>query len=305
MERSQRIANLWNWLPHFRAVAETQHLPTASKAMNASASALSRSIRLLEEDIGHPLFDRVGRNLHLNADGQVLLEAVRRAMRLVHEGVQAAAGEQFAGPIYISVPGPFSSIFVLPVFDKLREEHPDLVPSIQSFGDQELSAMLRRGQLDIAVTDADVDSDGLLVEPLIVVRHAIFCSADHPLAAIDAPSAEEVLAHAFVAPLHLPGGGRPDAFPMGMTRTVGLEVTQMNVAVEAVKRGTYIGCFPVLVAEAAGLWRVPFAEMPSSRLSILRRCPVAETSRTDYVAEAIKELAGDIAGERSVIAPAC
>jgi DNA-binding transcriptional LysR family regulator len=291
MERSQRVANLWNWLPHFRAVAETEHLPTASKAMNASASALSRSIRLLEEDIGHPLFDRVGRNLHLNADGQLLLDHVRRAMRLVHEGVQAASSEQLRGPILISIPGPFSPMFVLPVFEALRKEHPDLVPSIRSFGGSELPGMLKRGQLDIAVSDDDLETEGLLVEPLYVVEHAIFCSESHTLAGVESPSTEAVLAHPFVAPVHLPGRARPDAFPMSTKREVGLEVAQMNVAVEACKRGTYIGCFPVLVAEAAGLVRIPFAEMPSSHLYLLRRPPVAETSRTEVVAEAIKEAA--------------
>ena len=49
MERMRRLTTLWSWLPGFRAVAETQHLPTASKQLHVGASALSRTIRLLEE----------------------------------------------------------------------------------------------------------------------------------------------------------------------------------------------------------------------------------------------------------------
>ena len=81
MERVRRLARFWNWLPAFRVTAETAHLPTASEALHISPSALSRTIRLLEEDVGQPLFDRVGRNIALNAAGQRLLAAVRDAMR--------------------------------------------------------------------------------------------------------------------------------------------------------------------------------------------------------------------------------
>ncbi len=294
MERSQRVANLWNWLPHFRAVAETEHLPTASKAMNASASALSRSIRLLEEDVGRPLFDRVGRSLRLNDDGQALLAAVRGAMRLVHEGVQAASGEQFRGPVHVSIPGPFAPFFVLPVFERLRSRHPDLIPSMTNASDRDVPGLLLRGELDIAVTDAELDAEELDVQQLYEVEHAIFCGDGHPLAGVPAPSAEEVLAHPYVAPVRRPDGGRPDAFPMSIARVVGLEVNQMNVAIEAVRRGTYLGCFPILVAEASGLIRIPFDEMPATRLYLLRRPPVAETSRADLVAEAIMAAAEEL-----------
>ena len=36
-----RIQRLWNWLPAFRAVAETEHLPTAAQRIGVSASAFN------------------------------------------------------------------------------------------------------------------------------------------------------------------------------------------------------------------------------------------------------------------------
>src|SRR5688572_4700021 len=89
VERLRRLATLWNYLPGFRAVAESQHLPTASHLLFVSPSALSRTIRLLEEDLGRSLFDRVGRNIELNAAGRRLLSGVRDAMRLVDEVLAA------------------------------------------------------------------------------------------------------------------------------------------------------------------------------------------------------------------------
>ena len=44
VDRAIRLSNLWNWLPAFRIVAETQHLPTAAKQLNAyfNAAAFSK-----------------------------------------------------------------------------------------------------------------------------------------------------------------------------------------------------------------------------------------------------------------------
>ena len=63
MKLAQRVSQVWNWLPAFRAVAESEHLPTASKEANLSASALSRAVKLLEDDLGVSLFVREGLNL--------------------------------------------------------------------------------------------------------------------------------------------------------------------------------------------------------------------------------------------------
>ena len=51
MERLRSIANLWNWLPAFRAVAETGNLRLAAERLHVSPSALSRTVRLLEDEI--------------------------------------------------------------------------------------------------------------------------------------------------------------------------------------------------------------------------------------------------------------
>ena len=75
--------DFWHRLPVFRTVAETEHLPTASKRLGLTAPALSRSIKLLEESVGRPLFDREGRRIVLNPAGKAFLRVVRTAMRQV------------------------------------------------------------------------------------------------------------------------------------------------------------------------------------------------------------------------------
>ena len=79
MDHLRRLFRVWNWLPAFRAVAETEHLPTASTVLNVTPSALSRSIKHLEEELGQQLFLRVGRRLELSPAGHELLRALRES----------------------------------------------------------------------------------------------------------------------------------------------------------------------------------------------------------------------------------
>ena len=64
----------YHHLRYFRAVAHEGNLTRAAQALNLSQSALSTQIRQLEERLGHPLFDRRGRQLHLTEAGRIALD---------------------------------------------------------------------------------------------------------------------------------------------------------------------------------------------------------------------------------------
>ena len=90
-DRHQRVSQLWQWLPGFRAVAEVQHVRRAAERLHVSPSALSRTIHLLEEQLGHRLFRREGRSLRLEPHGELLLQVVRHCMRQIDDTVKQAA----------------------------------------------------------------------------------------------------------------------------------------------------------------------------------------------------------------------
>lgn len=60
-------------LRYFHAVAHEGNLTNAARRLNVSQSALSTQIRLLEDSIGHDLFERRGRRLELTEAGRVAL----------------------------------------------------------------------------------------------------------------------------------------------------------------------------------------------------------------------------------------
>ncbi|HEY0192500.1 MAG TPA: LysR family transcriptional regulator, partial [Kofleriaceae bacterium] len=99
MKFVEHVRDSWSWLVAFRAVAETEHLPTAARELGLTPSSLSRSIRQLETRVGVELFDHRNKTLALNRAGRELLEAVRASMRLVDDAVRKANGLGMTGSV--------------------------------------------------------------------------------------------------------------------------------------------------------------------------------------------------------------
>lgn len=289
----KRLNAFWNWLPAFRAVAETEHLPTASKQLNVTPSALSRTVRLLEEEVGQELFERRGRRLVLSPAGEVMLRVVRRAMRTVHEGLLTLDDARFRGAINISAPGPFVPPLLLPMLGSLSTVHPDLIPSIHAVGGSKVDQAIRQGWLDLALLDAPLPDTGLHVEPLLELKHDVYCSPDHPLATH--PNPGELLSEVpFATPLADEHGNTPDAWPIERPRRIGLRVMMMQVAIDAVQHGGFVSVLPELVGVFSNLTALDVSGIPNTTLYMLHRPSLEIHGRVEYVAEQVRESIGAV-----------
>ena len=68
-------------LRYFRAIAHEGGLTRAARRLNVSQSALSTQLRQLEDQLGHPLFDRVGKRLELTEAGRIALDYAETIFR--------------------------------------------------------------------------------------------------------------------------------------------------------------------------------------------------------------------------------
>ncbi len=80
----------YNHLRYFWAVAHDGNLTRTAKRLNLTQSALSVQIRKLEERVGHALFERRGRQLHLTEAGRIALD---------HADAIFATGEELLGTL--------------------------------------------------------------------------------------------------------------------------------------------------------------------------------------------------------------
>ena len=152
-ERARRVAALWNWLPVFRTAAEYESLQRAALALSLSPSAVSRTVKQLEDALGAPVFDRTPAGVTLTPAGARLLRATRDAMRIVDDGLEAPALEVRVGGV-----GPFLPTLLAQAID-------DAQPfTLQSVVADDAGASLLRGETDVVLAHAEDDDAAVSCE---------------------------------------------------------------------------------------------------------------------------------------------
>lgn len=140
-------------LAYFLAVADLRHFTRAAEFSHVSQPSLSKQIRVLERELGAPLFNRARGNVSLTAAGETLLPFARRILadvesaRLqVHELVGLSRGRLRLGAT------PSLSTVLLPdALRRFRDAYPGIELVVEESGSRDLVRMLAHGELDLAL----------------------------------------------------------------------------------------------------------------------------------------------------------
>ena len=300
------MLTMWGWLPTFRVVAEHEHVSRAAEQLGVSASAVSRMLGLLEDDVGQPLFDRVGRRIRLNAAGEHLLNGVRSAMRQVDESLSMIVGAQYVGPIRIASTEPVTRAFLLPALAQLREQHPKLTPSVTATRDEDVGTLLLSGALDVALVSEPMPRSQLSLLRLGEVRAGIYCGEGHPLYGVRQCKMSTVIKHRFVTcqAEHRGGAGW---WPPAYRRQVALTIEDVDVAAEIAARGELLAALPEVVAarhhsaSSCGLFRLPLDALEPTEVYAVWREQVDRPGRAEALVEAVEaqfDMCGDDTAHR-------
>ncbi len=302
MGRLNRIAEFWGWLPAFRAVAETEHVGRAAKKVYRSPSSLSRAVSLLEENLGVALFEKSGRRIQLTEAGQQFLRIVRRAMRLVDDGMVQVMGADLRSQLYIQ-----SAQWLGWIIDhsagalvaRTDEGELEFVTS-----DRELkSERLLDGEIDILLTHVPIAREELDTHNIATLANALYVRADHPIlkdASAQSWTPERLRGCGFVAPVRAAHADTPeewprDGWPREFRRDVQCTVDRPELAAQIVCHTDLVGALPALLVEETPQLRDAVVRLPSAFLLetpvfAVRRERLVEEDLTQQVIEHLAEL---------------
>lgn len=292
MDRLHALYQHWSWLPHFRAIAETQHLGEAARMLRITPPALSRALAHLEGALGTQLFDRHGRRLVLNSAGTALLAAMRIAMRHIDDAITTVAATRQAVEVRIAAPGPYVGAVVLPALLRVRRSWPELSAQLVEMP-ASVVASLTAGQADVCLHEHPVVSGDLISAPIHTIQKVVACTRSHPAARRRGLTARDLRDYEFVAPPASADGIRNDGWRVDDDRRIGLTVANMQLGIDAAKTGTYLAVVPRPLAIANDLvpLRIRDLAIPVTSIYASRRTPLSTTS------DAIERVVGLLADE--------
>ncbi|WP_020204825.1 MULTISPECIES: LysR family transcriptional regulator [Cupriavidus] len=201
----------------FIAVAECGSIRAGAKARGVSAPAITKSIRLLEEELHVPLLTRTTRGIVLSRYGEAFL---RRAQLIASEARKAT--DEMAqmlgtrnGVVRIGVTGGPAHLLLPAVLKRFRSQHPDVQVCIDSGVYPAHLSNLRAGAMDMAVSpipDEGIERE-FVCEPLYNNDSVVVAHREHPLR--NARSLRELVGSEWVLTgqrMHGPGAAIMDAF---------------------------------------------------------------------------------------------
>ncbi|MGO4544616.1 LysR family transcriptional regulator [Paenibacillus sp. 2TAB23] len=159
-------------LKYFLAVARLEHVTEAARSLHVTQSSLSKTIQRLEEDLGVPLFDRIGRNLRLNAFGSRFLRRAERALFELDQGKQEIS--DLSSPEQGTLELAVTTASTLPhILRKFRKKWPNIHYHVQMLTTQEMVTLLHRGEVDFCLSSPpiygdDIESQIVFIDPILV-----------------------------------------------------------------------------------------------------------------------------------------
>ena len=169
----------------FLAIARTGGFARGSAALHLSQPAISRRIKLLEAELGAPLFDRLGRGVALTEAGRAFLphaQALLASMRDAIDAVSAVRGTGH-GTVTLALVGTLASSSLTARLSQFRQAHPGVDLRLRTALSAEVSALVLRGDAALGLRYGTDPDPGLVSVIIHHERLVPVCPPGHPLAA--------------------------------------------------------------------------------------------------------------------------
>jgi LysR family carnitine catabolism transcriptional activator len=167
----------------FLRVAETRSFSEASRVENVSQPALSRSIRMLEDQLGVRLFDRDTRNVALTSAGLMLQPIAERLISdydaAFTDLAQSISGER--GHVAVGVLPSIAAGLLPNVLARFRAERPHVEVKVEDTLSDALSELLQERRIDFAIGIEPDPERRLAFQPLFSDEFVLVVRRGDPL----------------------------------------------------------------------------------------------------------------------------
>ena len=134
----------------FLRVAELESFSRAAETLGYAQSTITMQIQQLEEELGHPLFDRLNRSVHLTSFGASILPLARRMANTAQEMRSLnMTPESLTGVLRVGLVESLLFPDFIRLIPKYREKFPHVVLNLHTASSTEIIELLKKNKLDL------------------------------------------------------------------------------------------------------------------------------------------------------------
>jgi DNA-binding transcriptional LysR family regulator len=167
-----------------QAIAETGSFTACGKKLHVSQSAISRQVLLLEEELGEPLFLRVGRQVRMTPAAELLVQLGKRVFQDVRDTVGAITDrtQTLRGTLQLAGGMTVSLYMFPPLLKHLKKVHPELDVRLTVATAIRSVEEMRAGRVDAGLLTLPVEESDLVTVPVLREELLLVTMPTHPLA---------------------------------------------------------------------------------------------------------------------------
>jgi DNA-binding transcriptional LysR family regulator len=246
----------------FVAIAEERNLTRGAARTHLAPSSASHRLRLLESELGTPLFERHARGLALTRAGDALLRNARQVFAQIeqmHADLSPYA-EGVRGHVSLWANTHATHTFLPDDLADFLKQYPQVSVSLEERTSPEIALAVASGEVEVGVLAEAGSAAGVELIPYRCERLVLIVPGGHLLAAKARVRFAEVLDHPFVM-LH--AGSAIHTFTMNAAATLGrhldvrIQVRSFGAVCRMVGAGVGIGLVPRSAVPGAGLREAP------------------------------------------------
>ena len=183
-----------NALRVFEIAAKSESFSQTADILSVTQSAVSKQIRLLEDNIGHALFERHGGTVTLTPEGDNYLAIISQALDVIEAGSEKYYHSEQKQLLTINIMPSLSTLWMFSRVKDFHRTHPNILIRINSSDDD---INWHKNQMDIAVRcKPQKDNSGtdelLFKENLLLVATPETLKKNHVKTIKDIPFCEKI-----------------------------------------------------------------------------------------------------------------
>lgn len=174
-------------LTYFLEIAKMKNFTKAAANLYISQSALSKTVKAMESELGVQLIDRTVNHFKLTPEGEIFYQKGLIAIKNINSELEDLYGSLGTekGHITVGIPPVIGTAYFTSIIYKFRNMYPDVELKIIDAGANTIKKWVSEGEVDIGVVILPVSNDDFNVIPIVTAENVLLVNKNHPLAQYD------------------------------------------------------------------------------------------------------------------------